>query len=164
MAHIRSKIVVPGEADKPFRCDPCSLTFVNLGNLNRHRREKHGENQHKCDVCGFVASRIDNLRRHMNKHIKSGAVSASPNPHLSPLSEIYPHNQHGYSKEFLNRLAQDARGPYAVPASPARIMPPPPSTDPLNLNMSIKLYHHPCHVTDSCCQPGIVDVFGHGRS
>jgi len=58
--------------DQHFACvsPGCKMSFVRLGNYQRHRRVHTGEKRYECKECALRFSRSDHLSRH--KKIKHG--------------------------------------------------------------------------------------------
>ena len=68
------------QTSENYQCNHCLKHFSNLGNLNRHIREKHnkGTEKYRCLNCTKVYTRKENLKRHEKKcKSKRGRISLS---------------------------------------------------------------------------------------
>lgn len=61
------------------RCDICSQTFVNIGNLNRHKKLHYSYNRIRCSVCLRTYSNLTNFKIHIPRHHPKFGVEVSYN-------------------------------------------------------------------------------------
>ncbi|KAK2111275.1 B-cell CLL/lymphoma 6 member B protein [Saguinus oedipus] len=60
--------LVPGDEDKPFKCQLCRSSFRYKGNLASHRTVHTGEKPYHCSICGARFNRPANLKTHSRIH------------------------------------------------------------------------------------------------
>ncbi|XP_070938362.1 B-cell CLL/lymphoma 6 member B protein isoform X2 [Macaca nemestrina] len=60
--------LVPGDEDKPYKCQLCRSSFRYKGNLASHRTVHTGEKPYHCSICGARFNRPANLKTHSRIH------------------------------------------------------------------------------------------------
>lgn len=50
------------------RCEICGQTFLNIGNLNRHKKLHSDYNRIRCNVCHRTYSNVSNFKIHIPRH------------------------------------------------------------------------------------------------
>ena len=60
------------QAEKPYPCNQCDLSYENSPSLGRHKREKHGTpTKFGCKHCGAEFLRPEGVKNHIDKNICS---------------------------------------------------------------------------------------------
>nr|XP_032810426.1 zinc finger protein 837-like isoform X2 [Petromyzon marinus] len=56
------------EAERPYRCHVCGLTFKRLAHVQRHQHTHTGEKPHRCAACGRAFALFSTLKLHRRTH------------------------------------------------------------------------------------------------
>lgn len=109
--------VVITQKDRPFKCDQCTASFIESGELEEHKKKHTGDGPFTCEDCHFTFMYKSHFKSHKSRCQKRRATMPNPpkpivNP--SPVKRQFPtnHINQGTQKQIQNCQIQQSQTSY----------------------------------------------------
>ncbi|KAB0790885.1 hypothetical protein PPYR_14972 [Photinus pyralis] len=96
--HVSNKHV---DADKPYKCEHCALSFAQRYTLARHMQTHAEDKPYKCADCDFSCKFESYLKRHLSTHVVGKAPRSDLKPFRCDICEYCSYDRKGLRRHVM---------------------------------------------------------------